>query len=193
MLRTILLVLSLTLSANAARADDLRPAYLEIREVAAAKPGTYHYAIIWKAPVQLGLAAPITPTFPPDCTAAAAPERSVDTAALLTRWSIICAKPLAGRDVRLTGIEGTSGDALLRYQALNGQTQAARLTPVSPSATIAEKPDRWQVARTYFVTGAKHILMGYDHLLFVLCLVLLLSGAWRDRRDGHRPSPSRIR
>ena len=35
------------------------------------------------------------------------------------------------------------------------------------------------MARTYFVTGVEHILMGYDHLLFVLCLVLLLNGAWR--------------
>jgi hydrogenase/urease accessory protein HupE len=178
-LRTTLLFLLMLLAPGAAHADDLRPGYLEIREVNAATSGTYRYAITWKAPIKPGLAARVVPAFPTDCAATSAPERSVDAASLLARWNIICAKPLAGRNVRLAGIEGIQGDALLRYQALGGETQAARLSPGSPSAIIAAKPDRWQVARTYFVTGVEHILMGYDHLLFVLCLVLLLNGAWR--------------
>jgi hydrogenase/urease accessory protein HupE len=105
--------------------------------------------------------------------------RTVDAAALLARWDIDCGEALAGRSVRLSGMENTPADALLRYQSANGITQAARLTPANPSAVIMQKADRWQVARTYFVTGVEHILMGYDHLLFVLCLVLLLNGAWR--------------
>lgn len=177
-LRTLLLLV-LLLSSATVRADDLRPGYLEIREVAAASSGTHQYAITWKAPIKPAIAARVAPTFPVDCTAATAPERSVDAAALLARWSIICAKPLAGRGVRLTGIESTPGDALLRYQALGGETQAARLSAANPVAIIMAKPDRWQIARTYFVTGVEHILMGYDHLLFVLCLVLLLNGPWR--------------
>jgi hydrogenase/urease accessory protein HupE len=76
-------------------------------------------------------------------------------------------------------MENTPADALLRYQSAYGITQAARMTPANPIAVILQKADRWQVARTYFVTGVEHILMGYDHLLFVLCLVLLLNGAWR--------------
>lgn len=164
-----------------ARADDLRPGYLEIRETTAPneRPSErLHYAINWKAPIKPGLAAGVIPTFPRDCNATA-PQRIVDADALLARWSIDCQKPLAGREIRLSGIENTSADALLRYQSASGVTQTVRLTPTNPAARIAEKPDRWQVARTYFVTGVAHILMGYDHLLFVLCLVLLLSGAWR--------------
>lgn len=161
--------------ASTARADDLQPGYLEIRERAAA---THAYAITWKAPIRPGLAARVVPVFPDDCTATQ-PVRSVDAAALLARWDIDCSATLAGRSVRLSGMENTPADALLRYQSANGITQAARLTPANPMAVIMQKADRWQVARTYFVTGVEHILMGYDHLLFVLCLVLLLNGAWR--------------
>lgn len=164
-----------------ARADDLRPGYLEIREQKASNSdgATRHiFAITWKAPIKPGLAAGVIPIFPHDCKATP-PERRLDAGALLARWSIVCQGPLAGRDIRLSGIENTSADALLRYQSASGVTQTVRLTPANPAARIAEKPDRWQVARTYFVTGVAHILMGYDHLLFVLCLVLLLSGAWR--------------
>ena len=163
----------------AARADDLRPGYLEIREVASAPAAAHHYAVTWKAPIKPGLAARVVPAFPADCTAVTTPERSIDAAALLARWEIKCAKPLTGRGVRLDGMESTASDALLRYQSHSGATQAARLTPANPQATIAAKPGRMQVAQTYFVTGVEHILMGYDHLLFVLSLVLLLNGAWR--------------
>ena len=39
---------------------------------------------------------------------------------------------------------------------------------------MAAVPGRWDVARSYFVLGVEHILTGYDHLLFVVSLVLLL-------------------
>lgn len=180
-LRLLLLALfAISITADA-RADDLRPGYLEIRETAPPRPDTatrHHYAINWKAPIKPGLASGVTATFPRDCIATA-PQRIVDADALLARWSIDCDKPLAGREIRLSGIENISADALLRYQSASGIAQTVRITPAAPATRIAAKPDRWQVARTYFVTGVEHILMGYDHLLFVLCLVLLLSGAWR--------------
>jgi hydrogenase/urease accessory protein HupE len=52
--------------------------------------------------------------------------------------------------------------------------QAERLTPGAPFITVAREPERWQVARTYLGLGIEHILQGYDHLLFVLALVLLI-------------------
>lgn len=171
MTRALLLLLLIAVWNTAARADDMRPGYLEIRETAPLK-----YAINWKAPIKVGT---VVPSFPADCKMSSEPQRSFETAALLARWDIVCARSLAGREVRLAGLESTPVDALLRYQSLSGEVQAARLTPSQPTTTIAAKPARIQVARTYFVTGVEHILMGYDHLLFVLCLVLLLDGAWR--------------
>lgn len=173
--RFFLLLLLATGFTSVALADDLQPGYLEIREREAV---THQYSITWKAPIRPGFAARVVPIFPRDC-AATEPVRSGDAAALLARWDIDCGATLAGRFVRLSGMENTPADALLRYQSANGITQAARLTPANPIAVILQKADRWQVARTYFVTGVEHILMGYDHLLFVLCLVLLLNGAWR--------------
>jgi hydrogenase/urease accessory protein HupE len=43
---------------------------------------------------------------------------------------------------------------------------------------VSAVPDRWQVARTYFVIGVDHIVYGFDHLLFVIALVLLLQSGW---------------
>ena len=175
--RILLLILLAAGFTADVRADDLRPGYLEIREMTAPNAAVHQYGITWKAPIRPGLAARVVPVFPNDCTATE-PVRSIDAAALLARWDIMCRGTLAGRSVRLSGIEDTAADALLRYQSATGITQAARLTPANPTAVIAQKPDRWQVARTYFVIGVDHIVGGFDHLLFVVALVLLLQRGW---------------
>jgi hydrogenase/urease accessory protein HupE len=43
---------------------------------------------------------------------------------------------------------------------------------------VSASPGRFEVVRTYTVLGIEHILTGFDHLLFVLALVLLVA----DRR-----------
>jgi hydrogenase/urease accessory protein HupE len=170
-LRAFILLCWLAIFPSAACADDMRPGYLEVRETAPLR-----YAISWKAPAKIGAVEPI---FPNDCDPISKRQRSFEALALLTRWDIGCTRSLAGRTVTLAGLEITQSDALLRYQFLSGDVQAARFVPAQPSVTFATKAARTQVARTYFTTGVEHILMGYDHLLFVLCLVLLLNGAWR--------------
>lgn len=170
MLRLLLAVLFM-LWAGTAHADDMRPGYLEVRET---QP--LHYAINWKAPARIGK---VVPVFPRGCKAITQPQRSFEAAALLSRWIIACSSSLQGRRISLHGLESTQSDALFRYQSLSGTVQASRLTAGSPFATIDATTGRAQVASTYFVTGVEHILMGYDHLLFVLSLVLLLTGAWR--------------
>jgi hydrogenase/urease accessory protein HupE len=179
MIWRMFLFVILAACAGSVQADDLRPAYLEIREVTAPNPGAYAYAITWKAPIKPGLATRVTPTFPPDCKTDDPTLRHIDAGALLSTWTIACNRSLTGQQISLEGIGETSGDALMRFQSLSGQTQASRLTPQIPVVTIAEVLGRWQVARTYFVIGVEHIVAGYDHLLFVLCLVVLLNGAWR--------------
>ena len=38
---------------------------------------------------------------------------------------------------------------------------------------MPEKEQTWAVAKEYMELGIEHILKGYDHLLFIVCLVLL--------------------
>jgi hydrogenase/urease accessory protein HupE len=57
---------------------------------------------------------------------------------------------------------------------LAGAVQAARLTPTEPTAAVAEAASRSDVLATYFALGVEHIVLGFDHLLFVVGLVLLI-------------------
>src|SRR5690606_27728887 len=76
------------------------------------------------------------------------------------------------------GLEITTTDALVRITPLDGDTHTLRLTPDAPIATIPQPGAVANVAWTYTIIGIEHIVFGFDHLLFVLALVLLLKGSW---------------
>ncbi len=155
-----------------ARADELRPGYLELTQRDAS-----HWDLIWKAPVLGGLATRSRPALPDFCKVTPGPVR-LEGAALVTTAKLDCARSIDGTSIGLTGMESSFTDALLRVAPLGRPVQAERLTPDRPMVTIKAVPDRWQVARTYALLGAQHILTGYDHLLFVVALVLLLTRGW---------------
>lgn len=158
--------------APAAHADELRPGYLELTQKT---PATWH--MVWKAPIKGGLATHARPALPKFC-AVSEPRRELVAAAVVAVSDVTCTQALAGQPVGLTGLDDSFTDALVRIAPLGRPVQAARLTADHPMATIAARAQSGQVARTYFVLGVEHILTGYDHLLFVLSLVLLLGGGW---------------
>lgn len=168
--RLIVLFLALltALAALPARADELRPGYLEFTQQDAQT-----WKLVWKAPVLGGLATRTRPAFPDFCTQSP-PQARVEGLVLVAESRLTCSKDLAGSQVGLSGMDAAFTDALLRIAPLNRPVQAARLTQDQAMVEVATVPDRWEVARSYFVLGVEHILEGYDHLLFVIALVLLI-------------------
>jgi hydrogenase/urease accessory protein HupE len=163
-----LVLLAAILAALPAKADELRPGYLELTQEDA-----QHWRMLWKAPVLGGLATRAQPDVPEFCVQSA-PAARLEGASLVTESRLTCSRDLAGARIGLKGMEATFTDALVRVAPLGRPVQAARLTPRAASIEVARVPDRWDVARSYFVIGAEHIVFGWDHLLFVIALVLLL-------------------
>jgi hydrogenase/urease accessory protein HupE len=94
--------------------------------------------------------------------------------AYVERWSFREPAGLVGSTIHIDGLRNTLTDVLVRIERLDGTTQVARLMPESPSMIVSASPSGWQVVRTYFFIGVEHILLGADHLLFVLGLFLLV-------------------
>lgn len=165
----LLLILLPFLTGVAARAHELKPAYLDLREVA---PGAF--AVLWKVPaigeMRLGLNARL----PENCVARTEPVRSIETGAYLERWTADCSGGLKGQAIGIDGLSATLTDVLVHITYADGATEIARLKPDLPSFTVAGQQTTLDVATTYFVLGVEHILGGFDHLLFVLALMLLI-------------------
>ena len=170
MTRLLRLVLALfaAMLAFPAQADELRPGYLEFTQQDA-----QHWKLVWKAPVLGGLATRTRPAFPDFCTQSS-PQARVEGLVLVAESRLTCSRDLAGSQVGLSGMDAAFTDALLRVAPLNRPVQAARLTQDRAMIEVALVPDGWEVARSYFTLGIIHILEGYDHLLFVIALVLLI-------------------
>ncbi|QLC26988.1 HupE/UreJ family protein [Parasphingopyxis algicola] len=150
----------------------MRPGYLDFTQ----KSDT-RWRLNWKAPFGNGGALAAIPVVPAGCTMGE-PVRTPSARAIVTRWPVECSGPVAGRRTGLANFEAGLVDVLVRIAPLDRPVQAFRLTAAEPLAVIAERPGRWQVGRAYLFLGVEHILFGFDHLLFVLALVLLLKGGW---------------
>ncbi|MET0656224.1 MAG: HupE/UreJ family protein [Pseudoxanthomonas sp.] len=162
-------------SAALAQAHEARPAYLELKQVDAEQ-----YDVLWKVP-GLGedrrLALHVA--FAEDVAAVGRVRRSYVDNAFNDRWRVRRTGGLNGSTLRIDGLESTLTDVLVRMEQQDGTTRTWRITPSSPTLTIEHDPGNWQVAGAYLALGVEHILLGIDHLLFVLALVILVQGSRR--------------
>jgi hydrogenase/urease accessory protein HupE len=172
-MRWWLAVVIMLLSARPAAADELRPGYLAFSQKTQS-----NWTLVWKVPERSGLAFTTMPILPKGCVYDGGQSRDIGPAALTLIGKVRCSGPVAGGRIGLATLSGSLTDILVRVAPLGRAVQVLRLTAEAPTGVISAKPGQWQVARTYFVTGVEHILSGYDHLLFVVSLVLLLGAIW---------------
>ncbi len=165
--------LTLALCPTSARADELRPAYIEMTEQS---PG--QWSLLWKASANSRLGQSGEIIIPDNCEIEGESQREFADSNILTRLSLRCAGSVQGQTIGLKGLELSSTDALVRVAPMDEAMQTLRLTPDQPAAILAKPSVISNVAATYAILGIEHILMGFDHLLFVLALVLLLKGGW---------------
>jgi hydrogenase/urease accessory protein HupE len=170
----MLLALLSALLANSTQADEIRPGYLELRQTASDT-----YSLLFKIPA-LGddLRLAIYVHLPEGTQDVAPPRAAFNGGAYTERRTIRRSGGLAGQAISIEGLSGTTTDVLVRIESLGGATQTERLSPTSTTFVVQTVPGAWEVATTYLQLGIEHILFGFDHLLFVLALVILVRD-WR--------------
>lgn len=152
-------------------AHEMRPGYLEVREVA-----PHRYQVVWKHPALGDMRLRIDPSFPPSCAVADRVRQQVP-GAYVDRMTLSCDGGLPGRSIAVAGLEATMTDAFVRIELADGRTLSAILKPNRPAFSVpASGPGSG--AWGLLALGVEHILLGADHLLFVLGLVLLVGPSW---------------
>lgn len=163
-------LLSLLAALPAAWAHESRPAYLQLKETA---PG--HFSVLWRTPVLAGMRLPVALKLPDGVRNLKEPVVQDLTDSLVERrWIDAGPNGLAGQRVEFPGLQFTITDALVRVQWLDGRTLQTIARPSQPWVEIAAAQGPLSVFATYVTHGIEHILLGYDHLLFVLALMLIV-------------------
>jgi hydrogenase/urease accessory protein HupE len=158
------------LFAHSGHADEIRPGYLEMRQTAADTD-----SLLFKIPARgddLRLA--IYLKLPEGTSDVTPPQARFIGGAYIERRMIRRSGGLAGQAIAIDGLAATSTDMLVRIESLGGATQTERLSPTKTTFVVQAAPGSWEVAKTYLWLGVEHILFGFDHLLFVLVLVILV-------------------
>jgi len=150
----------------------LAPSLLELREV-----GNGQVTVLWKTPLQRPVGSDLEPVLPAHCDATETPTATPDATSLTLRWSVRCGeRGLVDSEVAVRGLETSGTNALVRISLADGRNVRVVLHADAPSMSVPERQSRIEVAEGYARLGVDHILTGFDHLLFVLGLVLLVSG-----------------
>ncbi|MEM1411668.1 MAG: HupE/UreJ family protein [Pseudomonadota bacterium] len=166
-------ILLLTSWVPVAPAHEVRPAYLRIQQLSDTT-----YDLLWRVPARGETRLSLYVELPPRCVTQGEVRAYLQDATFVERWVAECPEGLVGETVTIQGLSATLTDGLVRHERLDGTTQVARVTPSMPRFTVTAAESWQQVAATYGLQGVEHILLGIDHLLFVLALLMIVAG-WR--------------
>ena len=151
-------------------AHEIRPGYLEIKENA-----DHSLQITWKQPVMGEYAIPLHPVISSGWMIDSLATISYTESYLIKRWKIAADhSSLDEQVIRINGLEKTITDVLVQITLLNDGSFTYLIKPVEPFVKLdlskPQPPPVWQ----YIQLGIYHIWSGFDHLLFVLGLLLLV-------------------
>jgi len=150
-------------------AHEARPAYLEITEIA-----PHRYNLLWRTPLLSGVRLPVALRFPDNARNITEPALRELSDSLVERRIIEASGGLGGTRIDIVGLQATITDVLVRVQMLDGTYSTTLVRPSKPWIEVATSRSSLEVATAYLMHGIEHILLGYDHLLFVLALILIV-------------------
>ena len=155
-------------------AHEIRPAYLQINQVSETE-----YEILWKIPARGEMIPKIYPVFPSVLEVEEIGLVTISGGAARTVYKGTSTEDLHGKDIAIDGLSKTLIDCLVSIEFLDGEQLSILLQADRPKALIPTRAGLGQVVVTYLRLGVEHILLGFDHLLFVLALLIITKGTWR--------------
>ncbi len=160
---------------GAATAHPLAPALLEVR---AGPEGAAR--VVWKTPRVRPRGESLSPVLPDDCRPVAPATLREENGARIATTEFRCAPgPWTGRRLSVAGLRERGSNALVRFVREDGEVVQAVLTRAEAELIVPARASRGRVAADYLRLGVEHLLFGWDHVLFLLALLLLV---------GFRPS-----
>jgi len=176
-LRVLVLLFGITpLLGSESVAHEVRPAYLEIDETL---PNRFN--ILWKQPSDGLVALHLEPKLSNELLDTPPEEEYIANSFVIRRWKerSLARSAFDGATLHIEGLEHTMTDALVNISFVSGQQIQMLLRPDNPALVIHLTSTGKVPVPAYLTLGIEHILTGFDHLSFVLCLAMLVRGRVR--------------
>ncbi|SLN44558.1 HupE / UreJ protein [Roseovarius albus] len=168
-------LIAVLLGGQSAQSHTLEPGYLQLTEIA---PDTWQ--VFWRKPDVKGKPMAIDAQLPEVCEPSRGAAPQFDGQAWGSAWVATCDGGLKAQLVTIPGLEAQRTDVLMRVEFLEGpSTLAYRFTPSETVFVLPEEQTILQILWQYGQLGFEHILEGWDHLLFVFALLILIQSPGR--------------
>ena len=99
--------------------------------------------------------------------------------AVKRQWNFTSTEPINGEKILIEGVSSTLIDVFVNIELQNGEQFSKIIKANDPIFIIPKSASFSDVILTYTKFGIDHILLGFDHLLFVLALIIVTVGTWR--------------
>ncbi len=167
MIRVCLLCVLAWLSCHSnAYAHKMRTVYLEITEV---QPGRA-FALQKATTIDKSISF----LFPSGCRVS---FQQVERNPPVRSYQLQCSTSLAGQSLRVLGLGLVISEVVIRVHLSAGRIVSTLLTGNHPSWVIPRQRKSWEILGAYMWMGMLHVLTGWDHLLFLLVLLLLVQSS----------------
>ncbi len=161
-----------------AYAHRFAPSLLNVQEIA-----PLQYNLVWKTPAQGVSNVPLRPQWPESCEVTSASEPQLEDTGVVTSWQLQCEqlgeKGLVGETLGVSGLGANQASAMVMVSLLDGRQYQQVLNTEQPEFVVPAESSAGDVAGNYTWLGMEHIWGGFDHLLFVFGLLLLVGGGRR--------------
>lgn len=154
---------------QAAAAHEVRPALVQIVEAA---PGDYD--VTWKRPVVGDMALRLVPHLSRGALEKPASGEQAAPGFVSRVWRVRGGPPLDGQTLTIEGLSQSVTDVLVRISLRDGRAFDYVVRPSQPTLRLNLSPAQGIAVPGYLKLGVAHILTGFDHLLFVFGLLLLI-------------------
>jgi hydrogenase/urease accessory protein HupE len=165
----VALAVSIFAMTIAAPAHEVRPAYLQIDQI-----GQSRFSVLWRTPLLSGMRLPVVLKFPDAVKNVTEPTDRQLPDSIVERRIVEVTDALADQRIDFVGLQATITDVLVRVKLDDGSVSTTLVRPSQPWINIQARQSSLQVLKVFLVSGIEHILFGFDHLLFVAALMLIV-------------------
>ena len=148
-------------------ADDLRPLYVELREISKGDGTTFLYQV--RLPPRIAIQNTPDLQFPPNCM----------TEGAGSTVNVVCEESVYGGQLRVAyPLYEVANPTVIKVILQSGEEFTRAHGSGVREFELPSPETAGGVAWQYTWLGMEHIWIGYDHLLFLLCLIWI-AGGWR--------------
>lgn len=163
-LATSMLAMPISVSAH-----EVRPAYLQIDQTSETR-----FNVLWRTPLMSGMRLPVILKFSDGIHMVTAPSERELPDSVVERSIIEASDGLVGQRITFVGLQATITDVMVRVKLEDGTVTTSLVRPSQAWIEVQSRQSAFQVVKLFVVEGIEHILFGFDHLLFVLALMLIV-------------------